>query len=63
MQVASDRFRLDTEEFFIKFNSIFKMLQGFLIFHIPDVLADKSMVVTRQAKGVFQFRPAGQDLF
>jgi hypothetical protein len=38
------------------------VLHGLDVLHVPDVLADESMVVTGQAKGALLLGPAGQQL-
>jgi hypothetical protein len=62
VQVVGDPFWLSTEQMPVELDGRLKVLEGFEVLHVSDVLAHEGEIVARDAKSVLQFRPGCQDL-
>jgi hypothetical protein len=52
MEVTDKDFGFDPEEFFIKGDGGLEMFKGLQVFEIADMLADKTVPVPGDAKGI-----------
>jgi hypothetical protein len=62
MQIVGDDLRFDAEQPFVQLNGSLKVLQRLQVLHVAYVLADESVLVPGDAKGVLELCPTGQDL-
>jgi hypothetical protein len=63
VQVASKRLGMDTEQFLIVPDSLFKRIERFLVFKVSDEVADKGVAVPCQAKRILKLRACTQNWF
>ncbi len=61
MQVVGQQLGLDAEELLDMGDPVPKGLQGLVIFQVADVMAEEGVVLTGEAKGVFQLPASRQD--
>ena len=61
MQVVGDQFGLDTKQVPVEIDGCLQVFQGFQVFHVADVLAEKGEIVAREAERVLELGTDGQD--
>jgi len=61
VQIAGDDRGFYPKQGLVARHGLFEAFKGFPVLHVPDMLADKGMLVTGQTEGVLQLGAAGQD--
>ena len=56
MQIISDGFWLDAEQGLVMFYCFLEILVSLPVFHLTNVVAEKSISIPCQAEGVFHLR-------